>query len=67
MRSSSELDRTDSTGLRFYLGNTLRQYDIGYLTLGQDSDATAIAIPPHDDRLVIDSYCPALVTKVSNL
>ncbi|CAF1944661.1 unnamed protein product [Rotaria magnacalcarata] len=56
-------NRTDSSGMRFYLGNQLRQYDIGYLTLGQDSDATAIAIPPHDDRLVIDSYCPALVTQ----
>ncbi|CAF3360260.1 unnamed protein product [Rotaria socialis] len=56
-------NRTDSSGMRFYLGNQLRQYDIGYLTLGQDSDATAIAIPPHDDRLVIDSYCPTLVTQ----
>ncbi|CAF1194209.1 unnamed protein product [Rotaria sp. Silwood1] len=56
-------NRTDSSGMRFYLSNELRQYDIGYLTLGQDSDATAIAIPPYDDRLVIDSYCPALVTQ----
>ncbi|CAF4408788.1 unnamed protein product, partial [Rotaria sp. Silwood2] len=56
-------NRTDSSGIRFYLGNELRQYDIGYLTVGQDSDATAIAIPPYDDRLVIDSYCPALVTQ----
>ncbi|CAF3811928.1 unnamed protein product [Rotaria sp. Silwood1] len=56
-------NRTDSSGMRFYISNELRQYDIGYLTLGQDSDATAIAIPPYDDRLVIDSYCPALVTQ----
>ena len=52
--------------MRFYLGNELRQYDIGYLTVGQDSDATAITIPPYDDRFVIDSYCPALVTQVSH-
>ncbi|CAF4108437.1 unnamed protein product [Rotaria sp. Silwood2] len=56
-------NRTDSSGMRFYLSNELRQYDIGYLTLGQDSDATAIAIPPYDDHLVIDSYCPTLVTQ----
>jgi hypothetical protein len=67
MRSSNDLDRTDSSGLRFYLGNELRQYDLGYLTLGTDSDATAIAIPPRADRLTIDSYCPALVTQVSNM
>ena len=66
MGSFHELDRTDSSGIRFYLGNELRQYDLGYLTLGVDSDATAIAIPPRTDRLVIDSYCPALVTQVSS-
>ena len=67
MRSSNELDRTDSSGIQFYLGNELRQYDLGYLTFGIDSDATAIAIPPRADRLAIDSYCPALVTQVSNM
>jgi hypothetical protein len=53
--------------MRFYLSNELRQHDLGYLTLGTDSDATALAIPPRMDRLVIDSYCPALVTQVSNM
>jgi hypothetical protein len=67
MRFSNELDRTDSSGIRFYLGNELRQYDLGYLTLGTASDAMALAIPPRMDRLVIDSYCPALVTQVSNM
>ena len=67
MRSCNELDRMDSSGIRFYLGNELRQYDLGYLTLGTDSDATAIAIPPRADRLTIDSYCPASVTQVSNM
>lgn len=65
--SSNELDRTDSSGFRFYLANELRQYDLGYLTLGADSDATAIAIPPRADRLIIDSYCPALVTQVRTM
>jgi hypothetical protein len=67
MRFCNELDRTDSSGIKFYLGNELRQYDLGYLTLGTESDATGLAIPPRMDRLVVDSYCPALVTQVSNI
>lgn len=57
-------DRTDSSGIRFYLGNELRQHDIGYLTFGTDSSAAAIAIPPHADKFIIDSYCPSEITSV---
>ncbi|CAF1097122.1 unnamed protein product [Adineta steineri] len=32
-------NRRDSSGIRFYLGNELRQHDLGYLTLGTDSNA----------------------------
>jgi hypothetical protein len=59
------LDRRDSSGIRFYVGKQLRQYDLGYLTLGLGSSFAGIAIPPKVDRFNIDSYCPASVTKVS--
>jgi hypothetical protein len=59
------LDRTDSTGIRFYLGNTLRQYDLGYLALGTDATLAAIAIPPRVNEFKIDGYCPAAATNVS--
>ncbi|CAF3387948.1 unnamed protein product [Rotaria sp. Silwood1] len=55
--------RRDNSGIRFYLGKELRQYDIGYLTFGADSSYAAIAIPPETDRFIIDSYCPAEATK----
>jgi hypothetical protein len=59
------LDRIDSSGIRFYLGKERRQYDLGYLTFGVESNYAGIAIPPRVDRFNIDSYCPANVTKVS--
>jgi hypothetical protein len=58
------LDRRDSTGIRYYLGEKLRQHDLGYLTLGTDATPFAIAVPPRADRFVIDSYCPASATQV---
>ena len=63
----NNIDRSDSSGFRFFLSNQLRQYDLGYLTFGTDSDATALAIPPQMDRLAIDSYCPAFVTQVLSI
>ena len=60
------LDRTDSSGIRFYVGRDLRQYDIGYLSLGAEATVLGIAIPPRVDRFIIDSYCPANLMKVSN-
>lgn len=60
-----DLDRRDSSGLRFYLGNELRQYDLGYLTLGASVSNRAIAIPPTADRFILDSYCPTEATKVN--
>ncbi|CAF2201343.1 unnamed protein product [Rotaria magnacalcarata] len=32
-------DRNGSSGIRFYLGDQLRQYDIGYLTFGTDQSS----------------------------
>ncbi len=61
------LDRTDSSGIRFYLGETLRQYDLGFLALGAEPSVNAIAIPPRADRFIIDSYCPARATSVSSI
>lgn len=58
------LDRTDSTGIRFYLGNEFRQFDLGYLTFGTDATIAALAIPPQVERFVVDSYCTANATKV---
>ncbi|CAF3672065.1 unnamed protein product [Rotaria sp. Silwood1] len=55
-------NRTDSSGIRFYIGKELRQYDLGYLTLGTDSIAAALAIPPKVERFIVDSYCSANVT-----
>ncbi|CAF3360809.1 unnamed protein product [Rotaria socialis] len=56
-------NRTDSSGIRFYLGNKLRQYDLGYLTFGTDSSAVALAIPPKAERFVVDGYCTANATQ----
>jgi hypothetical protein len=47
------------------LGKELRQHDLGYLTLGTDSGADALAIPPRADQFIVDSYCTASATKVS--
>ncbi|CAF0997031.1 unnamed protein product [Adineta steineri] len=55
-------NRRDSSGIRFYLGKELREQELGYLTLGADSSAVGIAIPPGADRFIIDSYCPASAT-----
>jgi hypothetical protein len=59
------LDRTDSSGIRFYLGNQFRQHDLGYLTFGAASDPFGIAIPPGADRFIIDSYCTKSASQVS--
>ncbi|CAF1030049.1 unnamed protein product [Rotaria magnacalcarata] len=32
-------NRNGSSGIRFYLGDQLRQYDIGYLTFGTDQSS----------------------------
>jgi hypothetical protein len=61
------LDRVDSSAIRFYLGKTLRQYDLGFLGLGIEASAAGIAIPPRADRFIIDSYCPASATSVSSI
>lgn len=58
------LDRVDSSGIRFYLGNELRQHDLGYLTLGTNSNGLALAIPPKADQFIVDSYCSAKATLV---
>ncbi|CAF4402673.1 unnamed protein product, partial [Rotaria sordida] len=39
-------NRRDSTGIRYYLGNQLRQHDLGYLTFGTVSNLLGLAIPP---------------------
>ncbi|CAF1269363.1 unnamed protein product, partial [Didymodactylos carnosus] len=59
------VNRRDSSGIRFYSGTSLRQYDLVYLTFGVKSNAFGIEIAPLMDRFVIDSYCNANVTKVS--
>jgi len=60
----ASLDRRDNTGIRFYIGKELRQYDIGYLSFGTVVSALALAIPPKVERFIVDSYCPSGFSKV---
>ncbi|CAF1379082.1 unnamed protein product, partial [Adineta ricciae] len=55
--------RRDSSGIRFYLGEKLRQHDLGYLTFGTVSNFFGIIIPPKLDQFIIDAYCPRAATK----
>ncbi|CAF0807769.1 unnamed protein product [Adineta ricciae] len=52
----------DSSGLRFYVTDALRKYDIGYLTFGTDTDALSLTIPPQVETFSVDTYCPASAT-----
>ena len=54
----------DSSGFRFYVTDQLRQYDIGYLTLGTDATAASLVLPPQTQNFTVDSFCPGSVTSV---
>ncbi|CAF3997847.1 unnamed protein product [Adineta steineri] len=56
-------NRRDSSGLRFYLSNELRQHDLGYLVFGTDISFLSLVIPPRVDQFVVDSYCPSTATR----
>ncbi|CAF4087480.1 unnamed protein product [Rotaria sordida] len=56
-------NRRDSSGVRFYIGKELRQYDLSYLVLGTLSLPGAIVIPPEVDQFTIDAFCPAKATQ----
>ncbi|CAF3793088.1 unnamed protein product [Rotaria sp. Silwood1] len=56
-------NRRDSSGIRFYLGNQLRQHDLGYLTFGTVSTLLGLAIPPKVEKFIVDSYCPSNATR----
>lgn len=60
----SIIGHRDNSGIRFYLSNQLRQYDLGFLTFGATSIPLSIAIPPHVDKFIVDSYCPRNATQV---
>ncbi|CAF4896003.1 unnamed protein product, partial [Rotaria sp. Silwood2] len=47
-------NRTDSSGIRFYISNELRQHDLGYLSFCTYANPAALAIPPRVDRFSID-------------
>ncbi|CAF4017897.1 unnamed protein product [Rotaria sordida] len=53
----------DSSGIRFYLGNKLRQYDLSYLIFGTLSNPASLAIPPKVEQFIVDSYCPPEATR----
>ncbi|CAF3465404.1 unnamed protein product [Rotaria socialis] len=53
----------DSSGIRFYLGNELRQYDLSYLVFGTLSSPASLAIPPNTEQFIVDSYCPPEATR----
>jgi len=55
-------NRTDSSGIRFYLGAQPREHELGYLTLGADSSILGIVLPPRTDHFIVDSYCSAIAT-----
>lgn len=61
--NEKRLDHRDHSGIRFYLGDELRQYDLGYLTLDTESNPGAITIPPHVDHVIIDVSCPSKATE----
>ncbi|CAF3333694.1 unnamed protein product [Rotaria sp. Silwood2] len=53
----------DSSGIRFYLANDLRKYDLGYVLFGTLSRPTSLAIPPKAEQFIVDSYCPPEATR----
>ena len=53
------LDNVDASGVRLYVSNELRSYDLGGLTFGVHSLPSSIAIPPQMPSFAIDSYCGA--------
>ena len=58
------LDLRDSSGIRFYLANELRKYDLGYVLFGTASRPASLAIPPKVEQFIVDSYCPPEATRV---
>ncbi|CAF1166007.1 unnamed protein product [Adineta steineri] len=56
-------NRRDNSGIRFYIGEELRQYDIGYISFGTVVNTLALAIPPNMERFNVDSYCPSGFSK----
>jgi hypothetical protein len=58
------LDRRDNSGIRFYIGEELRQHDLGYFVMGTQPSPNSLAIPPRVDQFTIDSYCLMKVTQV---
>ena len=61
------LDRIDRSGIRFLLGNTLRQHDLAYLTFGTTPNEFSLAIPPNIEHFNVDSYCPMEASMVSTI
>ncbi len=49
----------DNSGVRLYIGNELRPYDLGGLTFGMDPLPSSLAIPPQFNGFSVDSYCTA--------
>ncbi|CAF0926306.1 unnamed protein product [Rotaria sp. Silwood1] len=62
--SKQTSNRRDNSEIRFYLGNKLRQHDLGYLTLGTVSTLFGLIIPPKVENFIVDSYCPSIATEI---
>ncbi|UJR14303.1 hypothetical protein I4U23_001293 [Adineta vaga] len=56
-------NRRDNSGIRFYLGNELRKYDLGFLTFGIGSTPSGLIIPPKTEQFITDSFCPSEATR----
>jgi len=56
-------NRRDSSGIRFYIGDELRQHDLGYFVMGTQPSPNSLVIPTRVNQFMIDSYCPIKVTQ----
>ncbi|KAK6194755.1 hypothetical protein SNE40_000322 [Patella caerulea] len=54
----------DSSGIRFYVSPTLRQYDMGIMELGLEY-TDKMAIPPEQSRFLLSGYCIAECTQTA--
>ncbi|ESO92748.1 hypothetical protein LOTGIDRAFT_120180 [Lottia gigantea] len=54
----------DSSGIRFYVTPTLRQYDMGIMELGLEY-TDKMVIPPGEDRFTLSGYCIADCTQMA--
>ena len=50
-------DVVDSSGIRVYYSDKIREHDVGMLVLGNSVAYPPLVIPPGMDRMRLDTYC----------